>query len=110
MKNPVIANHRGTPVVQFPVGWSEGWMHPEIENGQLPLYPAEAFIFQIAKQGWKNTHPFEKLPTTASGWRDWRESYYLGLCCSPFGYEAGVSHAPWGMSKHGVPKLRPQDE
>jgi hypothetical protein len=86
-------------------------MLPDAEDGQLPLYPMEAFVHQVGGQGWKNTHPFTKLPTTAHDWREWMEEYYLGLCCSPFGYESpGVSHAPWGMSIHGVAKLRPQDE
>jgi len=86
-------------------------MHPEIEDGQLPLYQVEAYMHTVSGKGWKDTHPFDKLPTTSRDWRDFKESYYLNLCCSPFGYERpGVSFAPWGMSVHGLPKLRPQDE
>ena len=112
MKNPAIANYKGRPVVLFPPGWEEGWMHPEIEDGQIPLYKAEAYIAGVAMPvGLRHTYPFSKLPATAEEWRDWRDSYYLHICTSPFGYDASrSSYAPWGMSTHGVPKLHPDDE
>lgn len=112
MKNPAIPKYLRRPLVLFPEGWHEGWMNPEIADGSIPLYLAEAYIAQIAKpQGERHTYPFAKLPTTRKGWREWREHYYLEMCTSPFGYVGkGISHAPHGMSIHGVPKLHPDDE
>jgi hypothetical protein len=108
MKIKVAGTFRGRPIVLFPDGWTEGWMCPEIGDGQIPLYLAEAYL---AKAIQRYDYPFTKLPTTAQGWREYREAYYLELCSSPFGYSSpGVSHAPWGMSVHGVPKLHPDDK
>jgi hypothetical protein len=111
LKNPVIAKLKGRPLVLFPDGWSEGWMHPEFEDGNFPLYLAECYLIKASQAGESRKFQFGRLPATVKEWAEYRESYYLGLCTSPFGYESpGKSFAPHGMSVHGVPKLHPGDE
>jgi hypothetical protein len=54
--------------------------------------------------------PFDAMTEEEFG--QWREDYYLGLMAfTPFGKdENGEWLAPHGMSEHGVPKLRPEDQ
>lgn len=101
----------GSPVVAFPKDWKHGWADPEIEDGTIPLYVAEAYIACAAlPPGRRHTFPFTKLPRTAEEWKTYREAYYAGdVCTNPFGYRDGKKFAPWGLSAHGVPKLRPED-
>ena len=101
----------GSPAVAFPLGFQRGWADPEIEDGTIPLYIAEAYIAKVAlPEGLRHTFPFTKLPITAEGWKSYREAYYAGnICTNPFGYRDGKKFAPWGLSVHGMPKLRPQD-
>ena len=53
---------------------------------------------------------------TAEEFAEWREDYYLGIMACPFGHEYDefgrtvFPHVPYGMSIHGVPKLRPKDQ
>lgn len=53
---------------------------------------------------------------TPEEFREWREDYYLGIMASPFGQtytkegRTIYTSVPHGMSKHGVPKLRPEDD
>ena len=53
---------------------------------------------------------------TPEEFTEWRSDYYAGLMVCPFGYDLDTSGhgtypcVPYGMSKHGVPKLRPEDE
>jgi hypothetical protein len=53
---------------------------------------------------------------TPEQFAQWRECYYLGIMCCPFGQEIDAAghivytNVPHGMSIHGVPKLRPEDQ
>lgn len=53
---------------------------------------------------------------TPEEFAEWREDYYLGIMVSPFGqhFDRGgnviYDNVPHGMSIHGVPKLRPEDQ
>lgn len=53
---------------------------------------------------------------TPEEFAEWREDYYLGIMVCPFGQDLDEhGHViypcvPYGMSVHGVPKLRPDDQ
>jgi hypothetical protein len=53
---------------------------------------------------------------TPQEFAEWRELYYLGIMACPFGQDFDASGSviyplvPHGMSVHGVPKLRPEDQ
>lgn len=52
--------------------------------------------------------PFEHM--TPEQFAAWRDDYYAGLMAPVFGVDAnGDPIAPYGMSIHGEPKLRPED-
>jgi hypothetical protein len=58
--------------------------------------------------------PFDQM--TPEQFAEWREDYYLGIAACPFGYELDEQcrivypNVPHGMSIHGVPRLRPEDQ
>jgi hypothetical protein len=115
-----LSNYQGRPVILFPDGWADGWVR--LEDGTFPITIAEAYLAGVARpKGQRSTYPFTKVADLARpdvttnrrrpGWAGWRELYYEGGATCPFGYSAdGKPLAPHGVSKHGVPRLHPQDE
>lgn len=115
-----ISTYRNRPVIVFPEGWADGWV--PLKDGTFPITIAEAYLTGVARpKGQRSTYPFTKVADLAKqdvttnqrrpGWAAWRELYYQGGATCPFGYTPdGKPMAPHGMSKHGVPKLHPDDE
>ncbi len=73
------------------------------------IAPASSY-FDARYPGRGVVKPFSEM--TEAEFMEWREDYYLGLMgFTPFGRdENGNDIAPHGMSIHGVPKLRLEDE
>lgn len=80
----MIPNYKGRTLILFPEGWQHGWMSAGFTIPEM----------------------------TVAEWRDWRHHYFEGIMASPFGHQRDhlmTPIAPWGMSRHGVPKLHPED-